>query len=122
VIARPRLLRNWRLRGRDFLTTPIFRVLIKAFIGATALKKIWREGACASRSLANAQQKNCVRLNNQGAASDAPLVRRQTATKLPQAMLRDSLSLAAVEAALGLVCSGANLFNFRQPSHESGSQ
>jgi len=73
VIARPRLLRNWRLRGRGFLTTPIFRVLIKAFVGASALKdcgpecvsqptasgrlmftfdwgaeKTWRGGACES--------------------------------------------------------------------------
>jgi hypothetical protein len=30
-----------------------------------------------------APPENCVRLNNQGAASDAPPVRRQTATKLP---------------------------------------
>jgi len=51
VIARPRLLRNWRLRGRDFLTTPIFRVLIKAFVGATALKDCGPE--CASQPTAS---------------------------------------------------------------------
>jgi hypothetical protein len=55
-------------------------------------------GAYASRSFANAQQKNCVRLNNQGAASDAPPVRRQTAAKLRPAILGDSLSLGAADA------------------------
>jgi hypothetical protein len=64
---------------------------------------------------------NCVCLNNQGAASDAPPVRRQTATKLPQATvsgaqrsgqkrhqsfdqdLKGGRSLGAVEAQLGKV-------------------
>jgi len=58
-------------------------------------QKAWRGGVCACRSFANAQQKNCVRLNNPGAASDAPPARRQTATKLAQAMLEDSLWTAS---------------------------
>jgi hypothetical protein len=61
----------------------------------TARPKTWMGGACASPGFAHAQQKNCVCRNNQGAASDAPPVRRQTAIKLPRAMLGDSLFLGA---------------------------